>query len=109
MRMIKAYLRGEQAEWDKNLGCLAAAYRATPNEGTGLSPNMLMLGREVRVPAEVMSGSATGEAGECITTYGEYVDHLREGMQRAHEVARHLQQRVSRQAQDADARQPLHR
>ncbi len=110
MRMIKAYLQGEQAEWDQNLGCLAAAYRATPNKGTGLSPNMLMLGREVRLPAEVMFGSGTGVAGECITTYGEYVDHLRERMQRAHEVARqHLQQRASRQAQDADARQPLHR
>ena len=28
--MIKAYLQGEQENWDLNLGCLAAAYRATP-------------------------------------------------------------------------------
>ena len=30
VRMIKAYLKGEQTDWDFNLGCLAAAFRATP-------------------------------------------------------------------------------
>ncbi len=109
MRMVKAYLKGEQTEWDKNLGCLAAAYRATPNESTGLSPNLLMLGREVRLPAEVMFGSGTALPGESVTSYGEYVDHLRDRMQRAHEVARdHLKHRAHRLDQNADARQPFH-
>ncbi|CAC5370409.1 unnamed protein product [Mytilus coruscus] len=44
-RMIRAYLKGEQTDWDINLGCLAAAYRATPHESTGLTPNVLMLGK----------------------------------------------------------------
>ena len=55
--MIKAYLKGEQEDWDLNLGCLAAAYRATPHTSTGLSPNMMMLGREVCIPAELKSGN----------------------------------------------------
>ncbi len=110
MRMVKAYLKGGKTEWDQNLGCLAAAYRATPNETTGLSPNLLMLGREVRLPAEIMFGSGTGVAGDSVTSYGEYVDQLRERMQRAHEVARdHLQHRACRLDQSADARPPLHR
>ena len=46
IHMIKSYLRGEQTTWDEHLGCLAAAYRATPNESTHLTPNMLNLGRE---------------------------------------------------------------
>ena len=29
--IIKAYLKGEQENWDLNLGCLAAAFRATPS------------------------------------------------------------------------------
>ena len=37
--MIKAYLKGQQREWDKHLRCLAAAYRATPHESTGPTPN----------------------------------------------------------------------
>ena len=54
--MIKAYLKGQQREWDKHLGCLAAAYRATPHESTGFTPNMLMFGREARLPIEVILG-----------------------------------------------------
>ena len=70
LRMIRAYLRGEQQDWDLYLGCLAAAYRSTPNESTGFIPNMLMLGREVRQHAEVIFGSE-------VTSYGDYVEDLK--------------------------------
>ena len=56
LKMIKTYLKGEQRNWDKHLGCLAAAYRGTRHESTGLSPNLMMLGRETRMPVEVMCG-----------------------------------------------------
>ena len=46
LQMIRAYLKGEQSEWDLHLGCLTTAFRSS--ESTGLTPNMLMLGREVR-------------------------------------------------------------
>ena len=42
VRMIKAYLKGEQENWDLNLGCPAAAFRATPSASTKFTPNMLM-------------------------------------------------------------------
>jgi hypothetical protein len=51
--MIRSYLCGEQTNWDLNLGFLAGAYRASPNETTGLSPNLLMLGREVLMPYDL--------------------------------------------------------
>ncbi len=106
IRMIKAYLKGQQREWDRNLGCLAAAYRATPNETTGMTPNLLMLGREVRLPAEVMFGSQTTLSGEVVSSYGEYVEHLKERMQQAHQLARqHIQCAGKRQKQDYDAKQ----
>ena len=92
VRMIKAYLKGEQENWDLNLGCLAAAYRATPHSSTGLSPNFMMLGREVRIPAELKSGVTGDVDGNMVTSYGEYVNWLRDRMQVAHEIARsHLQ------------------
>ena len=40
--MIKSFLKGKQREWDRNLGSLAGAYRATVHESTGMTPNMLM-------------------------------------------------------------------
>ncbi len=88
IRMIKAYLCDEQDQWDRNLGCLAGAYRATPNESTGLTPNLLTMGREVRLPSELVFGSSTVLDGQEVTSYGDYVNVLRSRMQRAHQVAR---------------------
>ena len=88
LRMIRAYLCDEQGEWDLHLGCLAGAYRATPHEATKMTPNLLTMGREVRLPAELLFGSTCSNQGEEITSYGEYVDILRSRMQHAHEVAR---------------------
>ena len=70
LKMIKAYLRGEQWDWDKHLGCLAAAYQSSVHESTGLTPNLMMLGRETHLPAEVMFGKHQHEAN---LNCGEYV------------------------------------
>lgn len=53
MQMIKSYLKGEQTEWDKNLYFITAAYRSTPQVLTGLTSNLLQLGRETRLPADL--------------------------------------------------------
>lgn len=104
--MIKAYLKGQQRNWDLNLGCLAAAYRATPHDTTNLTPNLLMLGREVRLPAEVMFGTGKTPVGDQIASYGEYVSDLRDKMAHAHDVARkHLEKSAVRQKDHYDAKQ----
>ena len=103
MRMVKAYLRGEQEDWDLHLGCLAAAYRSSPHDSTGLTPNLMMLGREVRLPAEILFHPDA--QGEAVTSYGEYTDRVRQRLQRAHEVARtHLRVAAARQKQQYDVR-----
>ena len=88
VRMIKAYLKGEQEDWNLNLGCLAAAFRATPNASSGFTPNMLTLGREVRIPAELRSGHVGDSEDLSIKSNGEYVSWLRERLQTAHDIAR---------------------
>ncbi|KAK3085543.1 hypothetical protein FSP39_005031 [Pinctada imbricata] len=90
--MIRAYIREEETEWDLNLDCLAAAYRATPCASTGLSPNFLMLGREVCLPVDIIFGQPKSYEGNIITK-GSYLQELREKMNKAHAIARkHLQQ-----------------
>lgn len=91
--MIRAYLCGEQTDWDLHLPCLAAAYRSTPNDSTGMTPNLLMHGREVRLPSELVFGSNTNHAQDRqVTSYGEYVEVLKRKMQHAHDIARkHMQ------------------
>lgn len=105
LRMIKAYLCGEQSDWDLHLGCLAGAYRATPNESTKLTPNLLMMGREVRLPRELVFGSHNSFDGHKITSYGDYVDILRARIQHAHEIARkHLSSAAKRSKEIYDSK-----
>ena len=66
------------------LRCLTAAYHATPCESTGLSPNMVMLGREVRMPMELTVPENTREK----KSYGEYVSDIRASLYKAHEITR---------------------
>lgn len=106
VRMIKAYLKGQQLDWDKHLGCLAGAYRASVHETTGFTPNFLMFGREVRLPAELMY---SGPSLEAVASYGAYVTNLKEKMEHAHCIAReHLGRAASRQKEMYDAKSTLH-
>ena len=110
LRMIKAYLCGEQKQWDRHLGCLAGAYRATPNEATKMTPNLMTMGREVRLPAELVFGSTGAYQEQEITSYGDYVDKLRSRMQHAHEIARnHLASAAKRSKGIYDTKVALNR
>jgi len=110
VRMIKAYLCGEQEQWDQNLGCLAGAYRSTPHESTGMTPNLLMMGREVRLPSELVYDCTTRANKEDVVSYGDYVDFLKEKMNHAHQVARqHLAVTTKRHKEIYDRRQCLHK
>ena len=88
LAMIRAYIKGQQRNGDLNLGCLAGAYRATPNESTTLTPNMMMLGREVRLPHEVVYDGSVPNKFENVSCYGEFVMGLQTRLQKSHEVAR---------------------
>jgi len=107
VRMIRSYLHDEQTDWDLYLGCLAGAYRATPHEATGITPNLMMLGRETRMPGEVICGSITTTDGTKLTQYPEYVEHIQNRMQKAHDVARqNLCKKALRQNQMYDGKLP---
>ena len=104
LKMVKSYLCGEQKDWDLYLGCLAGAYRASPNESTRLSPNILNLGREVRLPADIVYGH-TSVTEEEVPAYCDYVEELRYRLLRAHDVARkHLKQSAKRSKEVYDTR-----
>ena len=53
VKMIKSYISDDQSEWDLYLPFLTAAYRATPQDSSQLTPNLLMLGRETRQPFDL--------------------------------------------------------
>ena len=107
--MIKAHLCGEQENWDLNLGCLAAAYRACPNEITRLSPNLLMLGRELRIPSECLYGGQCDSYNQDFKSYGDYVEYLKKRIQHAHEIERKNLTSGARQSEIYDAKLVIHK
>jgi hypothetical protein len=97
--MLSAFVDENQRDWDKYVSVLNMAYRATPQESTNVTPNMLMLGREVNLSIDIMIGSPENE----ILDEVEYVEVLRKRMENAYEYARaHLKQAASRQKQYYD-------
>ena len=106
-KMMRAYLKGEQDNWDLNLEFLAGAYRATPKVGTKLSLNLMTLGREVRLPAELVFGRVTDKAQRNVTSYGDY--GIREKLNLAHSIARkHLKSSCKRSKAIYDTKMLFH-
>ena len=99
--MLYHYLSDKQDDWDLHLPFVLMAYRATPHGSTQLTPNLLMLGREVECPEDlVYRPPLGGQLG-----VGEYAQELRDRIADAHQVARdHLRKAAIHQKQNYDHR-----
>ena len=83
--MLKAYVGENRDDWDDLLPFVMMAYRATSQESTRLSPNKMMLGREVALPLDVVMGRPREDTPPCPTKYTEW---LRQSLEGAHRFAR---------------------
>ena len=93
-----------QRDWDARLPLVLAAYRATPHESTGLSPNKLFLGREVRMPIDLVMGLPPNEAKESKDTH-EDLSKLQCDASEAYQLARkHLRANAERRKKEYDVR-----
>ena len=70
------------------------SYRATPQASTGVTPNMMMLGRQTRLPVQAMYGAPLGPEEE-ESTVSEYVTALQGGLRAAYRHARAGLQRAA--------------
>ena len=77
----------QQRDWDDQLKYACLAYRSSRHESTGETPNMLMFGREVSTPLDVMFEAPEDHEDEGEQT-SDYVWELREQLRQAHEAAR---------------------
>ena len=69
------------------------SYRSAVHETTKFTPAMLMFGRELRVPLDLLTGRPREEPED--RGYPEYVERLRESVETAHNFARVHQQEGS--------------
>ena len=87
MNAVRCYIQGRQNRWDECVPQIAAALRASVNRSTGLSPNCLMLGRELTMPLELMFAPPRQQEEED-TPKETYVSGLEADIQEAHALAR---------------------
>ena len=52
--MLSGFVNEHHKDWDVHLPFVMMAYRSSMHETTGLTPNMMMLGREVSTPLDLM-------------------------------------------------------
>ena len=106
LQLIRCFLSGNQKSWDQHLQQLAGAICSTVNRSTGFTPNMMMLGREVLLPVDLMLGA---DEKQLNTNSAEYVDRLRKMLQKVHTLAREtLLSTQMRQKRDYDLKLKIH-
>ena len=89
----------QQRDWDQYIPYFGFAYRSSIQETTMETPNMLMLGREVRCPLDLTMEGPEDEK-ECET---DYAAELREKLRAVHDRVRHaLELNIRRQKKNYD-------
>ena len=103
-RCLKAVCRETRQEWEELMPLILMSYRATPQASTGVTPNMMMLGRQTRLPSQAMYGTPLGP-DEPEQTVSKYVATLQDGLRAAycHDRAG-LQLAASHQRYDYDGK-----
>ena len=77
-----------QRDWDEMLPYVGFAYRSSVHESTGETPNMLMLGREVKLPLDLMVEPFEDDEDDLDLLQTDYAAELRDRIRLAHERAR---------------------
>jgi len=78
-----------QKDWDLHIPFLLMAYRSAIHDTTGCSPVKLMMGRELKLPIDLIFGRPEEEPPQTVT---DYANMLHERLERVHHFAHdHLQ------------------
>ena len=99
--MLSLWTNERQTDWDHHIPLLSMAYRSSPHKSTGETPNLLMLGREVTLPVDLIMEEPPEEPGEEPPNLSGYAADLLERMHMVNEAARKVmtQQMVSQKRQ----------
>ena len=87
LNLLRLSVSENERDWDVKLPVLLFAYRTSVHETTGVTPFSMMLGREARLPEDLIYGLPVG--GAPVPQGGrEYVEHLKKAMQNAYKSIR---------------------
>jgi hypothetical protein len=83
-------LNQNQREWDLLLPQIMRAFRGTPHTTTGETPNLMMLGRELRLPDQLLYEPAPRPEQRC----HEFTKETLERLEAVHQMLRDRQEQV---------------
>ena len=86
LQLIRCYLRENKHDWDTDLQLISGAIRSMVNRSTGFTANMLMLGREVQQPVDLLLGPS--HPPQPLPSPPDYVQRLKASLAKVHLLAR---------------------
>ncbi|VDI22567.1 Hypothetical predicted protein [Mytilus galloprovincialis] len=102
-QILSMFVNENKDDWDSHLPYVTMAYRACTHESTKCSPNLLMLGREISLPIDILTGSNQDEISSFCPNL--YIEWMRDAMQRAFDkVHENLQSSFHRQKKYYDCK-----
>lgn len=110
---ICAYVGDKHTSWDKFLSQICFALRTAPHESTGLSPSMMLYGREMETPLDLITRPSCDGLEEPGVPYPETLraslqeayDHARATLDHSHKRQKHYYD--LRRVQSGSVRLPL--
>ena len=73
---LRSCVQDTHLEWDELIDTIMMAYRSTPHSSTGFTPNMVMLGREIRLPSVLSPQLESQPVTEHIRNLNEKLKHV---------------------------------
>ena len=98
--MLSSGILEEERNWEQILPAVMMAYRTSVHKSTHMSPFMLVFGREVHLPVDVMFGNPPAELTKCSSMHALY---LRNNLESAyHKVRKYLtvESRIQKEGYD---------
>ena len=82
---LSKFVSDHHRDWDQHVPLLMMAYRTAVHETSGNTPAKLMLGRDLRLPVDLLTGRPNDEPLSEVT---DYAIDLQEKLERVHNFAR---------------------
>ena len=89
---LSKFVDESQRDWDRYIPLLLFAYRTSVHESTKCTPAMMMKGRDLRLPVDLLFGRPEKEPTRLAT---DYADDLQQRLEKVHEFVRPQLQLVS--------------
>ena len=66
INMLSAFVSDHQRDWDQYVPLVMMAYRSSVHDSINTSASMMMLGREIQLPIDLIFGSPDSERNEYV-------------------------------------------